>query len=85
MTEPFDEEGEIDLERVEEWLKLFDLYPYENVHCSGHMSGPDVEEMVRRIGAEYVLPIHTEKAIRFRDFVRPESLILPEPEKTYEF
>jgi ribonuclease J len=67
VTEPFDDEGQIELQRVENWLKHFDLMPYEKVHASGHASGPEIKRLVEEINPTVVFPIHTEAPERFKE------------------
>jgi ribonuclease J len=60
VTEPFDDEGEIEKGRVENWLKYFGLYPYEQIHASGHASGPEIKQLIEDINPKLVFPVHTE-------------------------
>jgi ribonuclease J len=60
VTEPFDDEGEIEKVRVENWLKHFGLYPYEQIHSSGHASGPEIKQLIEDINPKLVFPVHTE-------------------------
>lgn len=66
VTEPFDEEMAIDKRKADEWLRHFSLYPYRQIHCSGHASGPEVREFVRGVGPKRLFPVHTEHPRRFR-------------------
>lgn len=68
VTEPVDEEMELDHKKVINWLKYFDLYPYEQIHCSGHASGYDIKEMIQKINPKQVMPVHTEKPDVFNTF-----------------
>lgn len=67
VTEPFDDEGQIEQRRVENWLKHFDLMPYEQVHASGHASGPEIKRLVEEINPAVVFPVHTEDPEHFRE------------------
>jgi len=60
LTEPFNEEMEIDFKRVENWLKHFNLLPIHKMHVSGHASGEELLNMIREIHPEKLYPIHTE-------------------------
>jgi len=65
VTEPFDEETELDARRIDNWLSLFNLTQYgrtrdDGLHASGHASGPEIRDMVQRINPRIVVPIHTE-------------------------
>ncbi|MCG3217317.1 MAG: MBL fold metallo-hydrolase, partial [Candidatus Heimdallarchaeota archaeon] len=68
VTEPVDEEMELEKVKADNWLKLFNLYPYEQIHCSGHASGVEIEEMIDQISPKTVIPIHTETPEVFGDF-----------------
>lgn len=66
VTEPFDEEMEIDYRRVKNWLDHFNLQLIDDkVHASGHASGPEILNMIREIEPDKVYPIHTEKEEKF--------------------
>ncbi len=67
VTEPFDEEMEIDEKRVLNWLNHFNLLPMYKMHVSGHASGPELLEMIREIHPDILYPIHTEKKELFRE------------------
>lgn len=58
MSEPFSEE-DINDELMHTWLEHFKL-EFHQVHASGHCSGPDIRELIRRIDPKTVIPIHTE-------------------------
>lgn len=84
LTEPLDEEDLIDLERVENWLSLFDLFPYHKVHASGHLNGAECQQLVRQISPKLLFPVHTEHPERFRDLAGPGTqVVLPERGKRY--
>jgi ribonuclease J len=68
VTEPVDEEMELDQKKVDNWLKYFNLYPYTQLHCSGHASGYDIQEMTRKINPKKLMPIHTERPTEFSNF-----------------
>ena len=59
VTEPFDEEMELDERRINNWLGHFNLLPVYKMHVSGHASGPELLEMIREIQPEVLYPIHT--------------------------
>lgn len=85
VTEPLDEEAEIELWRVENWLKHFGLYPYHQIHASGHASGPEIKKLIEDINPKLVFPIHTEKPERFRDIVpKGTRVIVPERGREYK-
>ncbi len=59
VTEPFDEEMELDERRINNWLEHFKLLPVHKMHVSGHASGPELLEMIREIQPEVLYPVHT--------------------------
>jgi ribonuclease J len=67
VTEPFDEEMELDEGRILNWLKHFNLLPMHKMHVSGHASGPELLEMIREIHPEILYPVHTEKKELFKE------------------
>lgn len=75
VTEPFDEEMQIEKQRADNWLRRFGLYPYEQIHCSGHASGKELEEIVRRISPRILIPIHTEHPHLFREFYKNTKIV----------
>jgi ribonuclease J len=65
MCEPFNEAMELDMERVRNWLKHFNL-EYNQAHASGHCSYDDLMKVVETIKAKTLIPVHTENADAFR-------------------
>jgi ribonuclease J len=59
MSEPFNEEGEFDEQRMNHWIEEFDL-ERAHAHCSGHAAGPDLREIVNKISPRILVPIHSE-------------------------
>ena len=74
-SEPYDEEGEIELERVKRWLNHFGLGEPVMKHCSGHLSGREVKELIERVKPEIVVPIHTEHPEVFKDWHRKVKIM----------
>jgi len=64
VTEPFDDEMEIDYLRVQNWLDHFNL-PLYKMHASGHASKNEILNMIRQIGPEKLYPVHTDKKEEF--------------------
>jgi ribonuclease J len=67
-SEAHSEEQEIDVQRLTNWLDHFGMKkvgglpgaeqgPY---HASGHIDGPALERLIEEIGAERIMPVHTE-------------------------
>jgi ribonuclease J len=61
VCEPFDEEMEIDWERIENWIKHFGIN-ISSTHVSGHASGLQLKDFVEQIDPRSIIPIHTESA-----------------------
>jgi len=59
LSEPFNEEMEISYDRMHNWLKLFNV-KFVQSHCSGHISGSDLYELIETVNPQEVYPIHTE-------------------------
>ncbi len=68
-SEPFNEEMEIDFERLINWLRHYGL-PQYHVHVSGHMMPLQLKEALREINGKQVFPVHTEQADLFAGFMR---------------
>jgi ribonuclease J len=64
LTEPFDEETEIDYGKVQNWIQHFNLKLHQ-IHASGHATGHEIINMIREIEPEKVYPVHTVKKEKF--------------------
>lgn len=64
LTEPFDEETEIDYSKVQNWIQHFNLKPHK-IHASGHATGSEIINMIKEIGPEKLYPVHTVKKEKF--------------------
>jgi ribonuclease J len=69
-SEAFNEEMEIDQQRLQSWLTHFELRLVQS-HCSGHASEEEIRKVIEEINPQKVIPIHTEHPERFLDF--PEA------------
>lgn len=78
LTEPFNEEMEIDFKRVENWLNHFNLLPIHKMHVSGHGSGEEILNMIREINPEKLYPIHTEHVEAF-DILKDDGIEVIHP------
>jgi ribonuclease J len=83
-SEPFNEEMEIDFERLVNWLGHYGL-PQYHVHVSGHIMPLQLKAILKEIKAAKIFPVHTEKAELFVKFMQnPKSqVILTEKSKSY--
>jgi ribonuclease J len=64
-SEPHNEEQEIDVERLNNWLDFFGLAKF-HFHSSGHASATDVKSLIQTAQPKCVIPIHTEQPKLFR-------------------
>ncbi len=65
LSEPFNEEMEISYERMVNWIMHFNMN-FVQSHCSGHINGYDLMEMIKEINPKKLYPIHTEKPKLFK-------------------
>jgi ribonuclease J len=84
-SEPFNEEMEIDYERLVNWLSHYGL-PQYHVHVSGHMMPLQLKKALKQINAKRVFPVHTESAGLFAKFMRDlkSKVTLVEKSKEYQ-
>jgi len=81
LSEPFNEEMEISYERMHNWLKHFDL-SFVQSHCSGHICGSDLKDLIKKINPKNLYPIHTEHPDLFKKLSCDVKIV--KEEKTYE-
>ena len=74
LSEPFDEEMEISYKRMMNWLNYFKLN-FMQSHCSGHINGTDMKELINIINPKIICPIHTEHPGMFRDLSMKTKMI----------
>ncbi|WP_309492582.1 MBL fold metallo-hydrolase [Candidatus Hecatella orcuttiae] len=67
-SEPVTEEGEIEFDRLVNWLDHYGL-PQYHIHVSGHALPHQLKEAVEAMGAKKVFPIHCEHPKLFRRFL----------------
>jgi len=84
-SEPFNEEMEIDFERLVNWLRHYGL-PQYHVHVSGHIMPLQLKTLLKEINAAKTFPIHTENAELFAKFMQDlkGKVILIEKAKEYK-
>jgi ribonuclease J len=66
-SEPYNEEMELDMQRLIEWLDFYGM-PLYHIHVSGHIMPQQLRSLVSGIGADRVAPIHTEHPELFLKF-----------------
>lgn len=79
-TEAFNEEGEREEMLIKNWIKHLG-FGYTQLHASGHASMREVGELVGQVGAEWVVPIHTEHPEMFSGFKKLGAWSLELPRK----
>jgi ribonuclease J len=65
LSEPFNEEMEISYDRMVNWINLYKMNFIQS-HCSGHISGYDLFEMIKAINPKMLFPVHTEHPEMFK-------------------
>jgi ribonuclease J len=83
-SEPFNEEMEIDYERLVNWLRHYGL-PQYHVHVSGHIMPLQLKKALKEINAKRIFPVHTESADLFAKFVRDLKSQVTLVEKSKEY
>jgi len=78
-SEPYNEEQELSLERIDAWLEHFGMGKFQS-HCSGHARGSDLLGAVSEIGAKTLYPVHTEHQELFAK-VSPNKVLVVEGKK----
>jgi len=81
LSEPHDEEQEIDFKRMKNWLGHFNL-KYLEAHSSGHACQKDIKELIEKINPKKVIPVHTEHQELFENLIK--NLIYPKLGKRIE-
>lgn len=83
-SEPFNEEMEIDYERLVNWLSHYGL-PQYHVHVSGHMMPLQLKAALKKINAKRIFPVHTENAESFKKFMGNLKSQVTLVEKSHEY
>jgi ribonuclease J len=83
-SEPYDEEMQIDYERMINWLNHYGL-PQYHVHISGHIMPLQLKETLRVIKPKQIFPIHGTHPELFSRFMNDlgSKIIMVEKEKEY--
>jgi ribonuclease J len=83
-SEPYNEEMQIDYERMINWLNHYGL-PHYRVHVSGHIMPLQLKETLRKIGPKRVFPIHGAYPELFSRFMRDLKSKIVRVEKGKEY
>jgi ribonuclease J len=74
LSEPFNEEMEMSHDRMMNWINHFKM-KFVQSHCSGHINGQDIKELITTINPKVLFPVHTEHPGMFRDLDMRTKLI----------
>lgn len=74
LSEPFNEEMEISYERMQNWLEYFGVNLIQ-CHCSGHICGQDMKELIGTINPKTLFPVHTEHPGMFRELTMKTTMV----------
>ncbi|MFW9986640.1 MAG: MBL fold metallo-hydrolase [Candidatus Odinarchaeota archaeon] len=77
-SEPFNEESEINFDKLLNWLALSGLTMY-SAHCSGHIHPIQLYQTLEEMRPKCVLPIHTEAPQLFRKFIQASGIRVQVP------
>ncbi|MCE5214937.1 MAG: MBL fold metallo-hydrolase [Methanobacterium sp.] len=81
-TEPFDDQMQINEDKVKNWLDLFGIhYVDKGFHASGHANGQEILEMIRKVNPDKIYPIHTEHPEEF-DVLQDDGIDVIYPKKS---
>ncbi len=83
-SEPFNEEMEIDFERMTNWLNHLGL-PFYHIHVSGHIMPTQLREAAQKISGKKTYPIHTEHPNLFSKYVADVCKQIIQPIKGVEY
>jgi ribonuclease J len=83
-SEPFNEEMEIDNERMVNWVSHYGM-PQYHVHVSGHIMPLQLKKALRQINGRRIFPVHTESAGLFVKFIRDLKSEVTLVEKSKEY
>jgi ribonuclease J len=83
-SEPYNEEMQIDYERMINWLNHYGL-PQYHVHISGHIMPLQLKKTLQAINPKLIFPIHGDHPELFSKFMKDlkSKVIMPEKEKKY--
>lgn len=84
VTEPYNEEMEVDYERLTHWLIHFGL-PLYSLHSSGHIFPHDLRRVVQRIRPQKLFLIHSERPQLLARYLGDRQIEIVIPEKGSEY
>jgi len=85
LTEPYNEEMELDYERLTHWLEHFGI-PLYSLHSSGHVLPHDLKKAVEFVHPEKLFLIHSEEPQLLSRYLSGsvKEIILPEKGREYQ-
>lgn len=69
QSEPFNEEMELDHEKLLNWLECYGL-PLFNIHSSGHAFPHELKEAIAMISPKKVFLVHTERPKLYEHYIK---------------
>ena len=85
ITDPFNEEMEIQEDKLNAWLEKSKISKTDTIHSSGHCSVDGLIDFLQKVDADNIIPIHTEHPETFQEFGLSGKLILPVKGEKYTF
>jgi len=82
-SEVYDEAAHLDMQKIRHWLAFFGLdfvgdpenpESGRGLHASGHASGPQLMDMIKRIQPGKVVPVHTEQPEAFVEWLQDTAI-----------
>jgi len=100
MCEPFNDEMQVDENKLINWLSHFDIgfdetldkdgnRMIERSHVSGHASRPELKGMIKKLNPDHIIPVHTENPDEFKNIAKEVDhdieVMIPKKGVEYEF
>ncbi|MFP4001912.1 MAG: MBL fold metallo-hydrolase [Thermoplasmata archaeon] len=78
QSEAFDEEGEIQHEKLLNWCEHYGL-PHYQIHTSGHVLPHQLKDAIEKIDPDEVMPVHTDRPKLFKRYMEDleADIVLP--------
>ena len=85
QSEAFDEEGEIQHEKLLNWCEHYGLPQYQ-IHTSGHVLPHQLKDAIEKINPDEVMPVHTDRPKLFKRYMDDleADIVLPKMNKSLE-
>lgn len=85
-SEPYDEEMEMDFERLMNWLDFLGI-PFYRIHASGHVMPLQIRQLIEATSPKMLIPIHGKHPDLFAKYVRDlcENVRIPDVGESIEF